>query len=356
MNAVDFIKDKLLLLLLHAVCMIALAAFLRLTNYPDYYICLIGICWALAVSLWFLAEYLARKKYFSQSRQILDSLDKKYLLGGLLPHSFRLEDQLYQDMIRRSNKSVIERIHEIEEQQKDYREYIESWVHEMKAPITSVCLSCEKGKDMRTRRISQQMQKIENYVDMALYYARSDAVYKDYMIKKACLQKTAEEVVCKNKYYLIQNGVQVQVDCMDSVYTDVKWIAFILNQLVLNAVKYKSGSHPHLWIYTEKWEGGVRLSVLDNGIGIEDDEKERIFEKGFTGRNGRKYKQATGMGLYLCKKLCLKLGIHIYARPGKEADRCHGNGNLDGIPFQGDFTGTEMILEFPVSRYQIRSH
>ena len=101
-----------------------------------------------------------------------------------MPESFRLEDHIYQDMIRKSNKSVIERIRQIEAEQKDYREYIESWVHEIKAPITGISLMCENHRDELTRRISLENQKIENYVDMALYYARSEEVYKDYVIQE----------------------------------------------------------------------------------------------------------------------------------------------------------------------------
>ena len=270
-------------------------------------------------------------------------MDRRYLLGELFPDSVRLEDRLYRDMIRRSNKSVIERIRQIEASGQEYREYIESWVHEVKAPITSIALLCENGrKPDRIQKgipeeretfcsISLENQRIENYVDMALYYARSENVYKDFMIQKADLQEIAEEVLEKNRLLLIRNGVRAEVACGNAVYTDRKWIAFILNQLLLNCVKY-CGEEPVFRISTRKEKDGVCLTVEDNGTGIRAEELSRIFDKGFTGSNGRDHERATGMGLYLCRKLCDKLGIRIWAE--SEYGR-----------------GTKMFLFFPISHY-----
>ena len=227
---------------------------------------------------------------------------------------------------------MIERIRQIEAEQKDYREYIESWVHEIKAPITGISLMCENHRDELTRRISLENQKIENYVDMALYYARSEEVYKDYVIQETDLQEVAREVLAKNKHYLIQNGIQAEVDCRHRAFTDQKWISFILNQLVLNATKYKGDSNACIKVETQEYAHGVRLLVSDNGIGIKEEELGRIYDKGFTGSNGRTHERSTGMGLYLCRKLCGRLGIDISARSREGA-------------------GTQIILEFPVSSY-----
>ena len=335
MNFLDFLKDKLLLLTLQAACMLASAAFLYATGYPAAYIGILLFCWFLILSVWLLGEYVRRRRYFRQLERILEDADQKYLLGELMPESFRLEDRLYRDMIRRSSKSVIERIHAVEDAGKDYREYIESWVHEIKAPIADIGLLCEKQKDGIGRRILTENRRTENYVDMALFYARSDEVYQDYLIKETTLQDTAEEMLRKNKYYLIENRIQAEVCCPDTVYTDVKWIAFILNQLILNAVKYRRDSGPRIRISTERESRSVRLTVEDNGLGIPPEELPRIFDKGFTGTNGRIRGQSTGMGLYLCRKLCGKLGIRIGAE-------------------SAEGRGTRIMLEFPVSDYLMK--
>lgn len=339
MSAWEFFKDRFLLIVLHAVCMSALATFLRLTGYGGDNIVLIVIFWGLILGVWLTVTFLERRRYYNGLSQLLEQIDRRYLLGELMPASFRLEDRLYRDMIRRSNKSVIERIRQIEAESKDYQEYIESWVHEVKAPITGISLLCENGKRIQEigeakaalRRISQENQKLENCADMAIYYARSEHVYKDYLIRETNLQQVAQEVLGKNRLLLIEHRVQARVDCPDPVYTDSKWISFILNQIVLNSVKY-CGESPLFTIRTERKNGGVRLIAEDNGIGICQQELPRIFEKGFTGSNGRSNSRATGMGLYLCRKLCDRLGIGIDAEsePG---------------------VGTKLVLWFPISRY-----
>lgn len=365
MSVRAFLKDRFLLLVLHLVCMGMLSVFLRLTGYNGTNVAIILLFWVVILTAWLAVTYLGRRKYFEETGRILENVDRRYLLGELLPASFRLEDRLYRDMIRRSNKSVIERIRQIEASGQEYREYIENWVHEVKAPITGISLLCENGRQpehasaaapvtasaadsgpalypetrMREtlRAVSMENQRIENYVDMALYYARSDEVYKDYLIQETDLGAVAAEVVGRSKYYFIQNAVQVEIDCKDAVCTDRKWIAFILNQILQNSLKYRRETGAWIRIYTEricieKKTRGVRLVIEDNGIGIRAEELPRIFDKNFTGTNGRSHRRSTGMGLYLCGKLCAKLGIGIRAESEEHA-------------------GTKVMLEFPVSTY-----
>ena len=401
MNFTDYLRDKLLLLMLHLSCMLLLAGFLHATNYPASCCCIILFSWFVIFTAWFLSEYFRRSRYFHHIKDILEQADQKYLLGELMPQSFRLEDNLYQDMIRRSNKSVIEKIRSIEDARQEYREYIESWVHEIKAPIANIALLCENQKNMTAfsspqapqktesahtafpnitgsetiRRILRENRKTENYVDMALFYARSDEVYKDYIIKETSLQKTAEEVLQKNKYSFIQCHIQAEVNCKDTVYTDTKWIAFILDQLVLNAVKYRRDTEPQIRIFTKKTSQGVRLTVADNGLGIPAEELPRIFDKGFTGSNGRARGRSTGMGLYLCRKLCAKLGIQIHAESECETKNLTESKSRTKNPIEPDSgaknlakpaneikssapsesgTGTKILLEFPISSYLAR--
>ena len=332
MKFTDYCKDRLMSVMFQLSCLMALMAFLYATGYPSGCLGIVLVGWLLLSCSRFLAEYFRRKRYFDRIMEILEQANTKYLLGELMPGSFRLEDRLYRDMIRISNKSAIEKVRAAEDARQEYREYIESWVHEIKAPIADICLLCEKQKDDIARRILTENRLTENYVDMALFYARSDQVYKDYLIRETTLQQTAEEILQKNKYSLIQNHMRASVHCPDTVYTDAKWIAFILDQLVLNAVKYRRGPEPALRISTSRTGHNVRLTVADNGCGIPEEELPRIFDKGFTGTNGRNSARATGMGLYLCRKLCVKLGIQILAESVAGA-------------------GTRISLEFPVSDY-----
>lgn len=344
MKPVAYIKDKSLLILLHAVCMALLSGFLYMTGYGKDHILLVLIVWCLILSVYLTGSYFERRRYFQEVEDILENIGQQYLLGELMPCSFRLEDRIYQDMIRKSNKSVIERIRQAEEQQKEYQEYIESWVHEVKAPITGIASVCENhrksgagrdGADLPFKEvftdILQENRQIENYVDMALYYARSENVYKDYFIAQTDLDGAAYEALSKNRLLFIQNHARAEVDCPDMAYTDKKWLVFILDQMLLNSIKYQR-DNLLVRIYTKADKDRVLLVVQDNGPGIPEAELSRIFEKGFTGSNGRRIGSSTGMGLYLCHKLCGKLGIRILAESeyGK---------------------GTKMILEFPKGNF-----
>lgn len=339
MNLRAFFKDKCLLIILHIICMSALSLFLKLTGCTNTNITLIIIFWIIILGTWLTVTYLERKKFFSEIGQILDQTDQRYLLGELLPGSFRLEDRLYREIIRCSNKSVIETVRQMEAFNRDYKDYIESRVHEVKAPLTGISLLCKNGRNYSSipnvketfDAICLESQKIESLADTVLYYARSENVYKDFFIRRTNLQEIAEEVLQKNSLLFISHHVRAEVNCPHTVYTDGKWIEFILNQMLLNCVKYCSES-PVFLIYTRQEQGSVLLTVEDNGTGIRAEELSRIFEKGFTGSNGRSRDRATGMGLYLCKKLCSKLGIGLCA----ESD--YGK-------------GTKLLLTFPISNY-----
>lgn len=122
----DYITNHILLILLHAFCMLLLSGFLYATGNLPSTIGLILVMWLFIFGIYILLEYRSRRRYFQQTESILETLDQQYLLGEMIPDSYRLEDQIYRNLIRRSNKSVIERIHMLEDEQKEYKDYIES--------------------------------------------------------------------------------------------------------------------------------------------------------------------------------------------------------------------------------------
>ncbi len=193
----------------------------------------------------------------------------------------------------------------------------------------------ENNKNSVTKSIDEELDKVENYIEQALFYARSNTVEKDYYIKKNNLRDIINESIKKNKNSLIQNRVTINIhDIDETVYTDSKWIVFILNQIIQNSVKYKTqDNNSEIEIYSKQGKEKIILYIKDNGIGIKKGEITQVFEKGFTGTNGRlQNKKSTGIGLYLCKKLCKKLGIWI---------------ELNSIQNEG----TEIKLVFPKGTY-----
>ena len=241
----------------------------------------------------------------------MDSLDQKYLFAEIVELNGDAEQQAYFILMQRALRSMIEHVSESQQEKDDYKEFIEQWTHEIKVPLTSIILTCENNLDVNTRKILVQTKQIEDCLEQVLYYARLGNVEKDYMIKEICLEDFVNDALLRSKQLLIQNHIVIETSGLDyNVYTDSKWMIFIISQIISNSVKYKS-KKPVLEITGYEKDDTVRLEIQDNGIGIRESEISRVFQKGFTGSNGRNHKWSTGIGLYLCKGLCDTLGIDI---------------------------------------------
>ena len=186
------------------------------------------------------------------------------------------------------------------------------WVHEIKTPIASSKLLIENNYNGLTRKIDIQIDRIENFVEQVLYYSRSDEVGKDYIIKKVELLPLVKNVIRKNQRDFISKRIRLQLgELNEVVYSDSKWIEFIINQILINSIKYSKGKDDKIQIESKEISNTVVLTIEDEGVGIIERDLDRVFEKGFTGENGRKFGKSTGIGLYLCKKLCNKLGLGL---------------------------------------------
>ena len=202
--------------------------------------------------------------------------------------------------------------------QDDYKEYIELWIHEIKIPISASKMIIENNKTSVTKSIDEELDKIENYTEQALYYARSNTAEKDYLIKKYNLKEIINQAILKNTNSFVNSKISLEMNDLDKeVYTDSKWSVFIVNQIIQNSIKYSSRK---ITIFKKELKENVVLYIKDDGLGISKGDLDRVFEKGFTGENGRIIgKKSTGIGLYLCKKLCdkLRIGLQISSKKGE---------------------------------------
>jgi signal transduction histidine kinase len=264
-------------------------------------------------------EFHRQKIFFGQIFSQLDDLEEleeAYLIAELLPYSPSSTDELYREILRRCGKSMIEKIRCIEEERLNYREFIEAWVHEIKTPITTMMMLIENEKRKGDRNLLAQLSTIDNKVEMALYYARSEGIYRDFILKPIHLQEEIHAVLQKYKQIFLIHHAAITIEVTPDmvVIADTKWLRFVLAQILLNAVKYRKPGGVQIQIFTEE-DRRQKLLIRDNGIGILPHDLERIFEKGFTGSNGRSQEQkATGMGLYLCQKLCEGMDLVIDAQ------------------------------------------
>lgn len=314
MNGKLYWKQQLPCLLLNFSCMIGLTIFLRITGNSLDSIVLILIIWLVILALFFTKRYYNRKVQLDRLLKLAEQMEERYLISEVMEKPERADDQVYYRLLKMAGKSMLEQIGEVKRERTEYKEYVEQWVHEIKTPITAMKLLCENHRSEWAKDLLVELEKTNCFTEQALYYARSEHTEKDYSVREVRLFDVVHQAIAENKYLLLQNSVSIELqETDDTVYSDEKWICFILNQLIVNAVKYRT-AQPILKFYTERQNNQVVLCVQDNGIGIDAGDLPRIFEKGFTGKNGRETGQnATGIGLYLCKRLCDKLDIGISA-------------------------------------------
>ena len=308
-----FLKDKIIQILLILFAFVTTLLFLNTTSIhivlKIYVPAIILITYFLGLSI----EFYQKRKFYCEMKEQLRSLSEKYLIAEVIEEPDFLEGKILKDTLIQTDKSMIEKVNEYKYRQEEYKEYIELWIHEIKIPIASSKLVIANNQNEITKSIEEELDKIEEYIEQALYYARSNTVEKDYCITQSNLKEIVNHVVKKNKNMLIGQKIKIELQEIDKiVYTDSKWTIFILNQIMSNCMKYSKEKEPEIIFSAEEQKDKVILLIRDNGIGMKEMELSRVFEKGFTGSNGRKGgKMATGIGLYLCKKLCSKLGLGI---------------------------------------------
>lgn len=288
---------------------------------------LMGICIV-------LINLFRKKKFYDEFVYNTNAIDKKYLVLETMEQPNFYEGELLYQNLYEINKSMVERISDHRENMNDFKEYIEMWIHEVKIPIASLTLMLHNHRadkkssallqddqqeqetlqnQRNDEKYSRQIRRLDNYIDQVLYYMRSNYTENDYLIKETKLDKLVGNILIKNKDDLLENNISVSVDTQNvSVMTDAKWLEFILNQIINNSMKYKRENIDSvIRIDVKKSPGSIALRIYDNGIGITKKDLPNVFKKSFTGENGRKSAKSTGMGLYIAKKLCMKLGHNL---------------------------------------------
>ena len=231
------------------------------------------------------------------------------------------EGKIVYETLIEFEKSMVENVNHYKKQSSDFREYIEMWVHEAKIPVASIRLLNHNHPGEESEKVNVQLKRIDDCIDNVLYYARSENAEKDYIIKEVSLKKVFSAVAVRNREALgLIDGSLKTSGLQTTVMTDGKWLEFMLGQLMANSIKYASGERPLvIQAYAIENDKSITLHFRDNGIGIPDSDLPSVFEKSFTGQNGRTGSASTGMGLYIVKNLCERLGhgIRVHSKQGE---------------------------------------
>ncbi|NQX61415.1 sensor histidine kinase [Paenibacillus qinlingensis] len=223
--------------------------------------------------------------------------------------SLSLEGEFAQQHIEELRKQHIHEMNRVQERQREHYDFIVSWFHEIKTPIAVLRLL--QQTDMDANSLREEIAKIENYVDQALYYAKLDSFNQDYAIQHSDVIQISKEIVKAHAKTFFSKKIRIHLQAETLVVqSDPKWLLFIVNQLVTNSLKYTENGG-EITISTCETPQEKQLFIRDNGIGISQQDLPRIFNRGFTGETGRTFALSTGMGLYLAQQLSNKLGHYI---------------------------------------------
>ncbi|MBK1811818.1 sensor histidine kinase [Clostridium sp. YIM B02505] len=315
MSFFRYLKESLRFLVFYVI----LLSFILLSIYVDRSnkVLTSNLVYMITVSIvmlmfFILYDYTVKNKNVKNLKEAQKSEDKT----PIFTEAFEYKDEIYQLIISDLYNEYVESLRNIEDSFSENSEFIISWVHEIKTPITTAKLILDTMNFQEQQTVislKEELAKIDDHVEKVLYYSRSNDFSKDYVISETIINNVVKESVKKHSIIFIRKHISFlnKIDDKLTADTDKKWLAFIIDQIVSNALKYtKEGGK--ISFYTTKNYNEIVLTIEDNGIGISREDIDRIFSKSFTGNNGRDNNiKATGMGLYLAKKLSTKLGHRL---------------------------------------------
>lgn len=286
----------------------------------------VGICCFLGMLL-LAGDYLHFQKKQIQLQGVRQEIG---ITLEHLPVAVRGTELLYQELLEELFLQKRQCMDDSRRRYQELMEYYTIWVHQTKTPIAAMDLILQREDTSFSREIRQELCRIQQYVDMVLAVLRLDSDTSDYVIREYDLDDLIRQAVRKYASQFITKKLRLIYEPVGiKVITDEKWLVFVLEQILSNALKYtKKGS-------IQIMAKGRTLSIQDTGIGIAPEDLPRIFEKGYTGYNGRRDKKASGIGLYLCRRILERLGHEFFAE--SEAGK--------GTTIQIDFKQQELEVE-----------
>lgn len=303
----QYIKQRRRIFAVGAIfCVIFTANFLlyhlpvKAVIYPAALCALVGII----LMIFDFSRIRREHEVLKQIRTITDTIT------GTFPEINGIEDADYQEIIRLIGEEHNSYRSNINRKYSDMIDYYTVWAHQIKTPIASMRLNLQNEDSALARKLSVDLHRVEQYVEMVLTFLRLNSESTDYVIRECDLDNIIKQAVKKFSYDFINRKLNLVYEPLNTrVITDEKWLSFVIEQVLSNALKYTPAGSITITLENEK-----TLRIRDTGIGIAPEDLPRIFENGYTGYNGRTDKKASGIGLYLCKRICNNLGHTITAR------------------------------------------
>ncbi len=265
---------------------------------------------AVCISIGIVIIIFDCKKAYKKHQLLENNKKLSTDLMEYFPEIKSMDDEDYQQIIKLMRQEQKKRSTQYNMKYADMVEYYTIWAHQIKTPIAAMSLKLQNEDSKLSRSIAEDLSRIEQYVEMVLMFLRLDSDYTDYVIQQYSLDGIVKDAVKKFASQFIRKKIKLDYQVPDlTVLTDEKWLAFVIEQVLSNALKYTPSGVISIYLENPK-----TLCIKDTGIGIAPEDLSRIFDKGYTGYNGRSDKKASGIGLYLCKRICHNLGHTITAQ------------------------------------------
>lgn len=345
MNFKDYLKDRLIYILLYflstalIVIIMMLDIIVRKEELNLYNIAYAFLMSVIILTAIILLDYYKKKKFYNAIDCQIKSIDDlNYMFN--IPDNINTEYDFLKKLLVKDYNVYVNTLEKYRKSFKTQTDFNNRWVHQMKTPISVIRLLLENEKikaiEENTREsyesIEEEIEKLSHGLEMALYTLRANDFELDFIVEEVSLFETARSVINENKNAFIVNSIYPKMIIQEDmvVKSDRKWLKFIVNQIISNSIKYskvKEIENKTVSIASTEDENAVILSIQDMGVGIPKEDIDRVFDPFFTGKNGRKYFESTGMGLYLSKYICEKLGH------GLDIDSISGEGTRVDIIF-----------------------
>lgn len=322
-------RDRYIILCLYVLI---IAVFFGVAALYDYVQVLRNMLYAVELTLFFgvLATLIDYRNYRARCYSLFLAVQKEEERTRDLPEAQNLPEVLYRQLLMEEEQEKRKLLTRYDEKQKDMADYYTMWTHQIKTPIAAMRLLLQGSEEMGSgqaeldrQRETEELFKIEQYAQMALYFARLDSASSDFLFREYDVQEIVKQAVRKYSVLFLRSGLTFRMEEFElRAVTDEKWLCFVVEQVFSNALKYTQQGG--IAIYGADAQGNPEegkvsyLVIEDTGIGIRESDLPRIFERGFTGYNGRLDKKATGLGLYLCNQIIDRMShtLRVKSEPG----------------------------------------
>jgi signal transduction histidine kinase len=311
----EYIKDKRYFIVFYVMIMIFVSLIMLASSNQQNILSQIiytFLSCTLFAFIYITIGYFYRRKFYRELKDLVESGQHGILP---LPETQNYDQRLFLHLFAKIMEDNVKQIQKSNDEKRDQQEFILSWIHEVKLPIAASRLLMENSENKTVEfivdKFEDELDKIDDYVEQALYYSRIDSFSKDYFIKEIKVNQIIKNSVKKYSKLFINKEIRFEMEETEQfVQSDSKWLGFVIDQLIANSLKYTNEGGQITVLFDED-RNEKRIRIRDNGIGIKLEDLNRVFDKGFTGSIGRTHAKSTGMGLYLAKQLAKKLGHNI---------------------------------------------